>query len=167
MPTVGEQLRAAREARNLTVQNVAEATNMRTDHVQALEDGDYTPFPAPVYIRGSVRTYARLLKLDVPAIMATLSAEMGQQVGGELTSSGPRKGFVDLLAYQAARFGWKRGLILLVLLVLAWLIWAVPGWLAKSRSNSPATDLPPASYQPPRGKDGGYLPLTVTNQPAR
>ena len=167
MPTVGEQLRAAREARNLTVQNVAEATNMRADHIQALEEGNYGPFPAPVYIRGSVRTYARLLKLDVAAIMTALSAEMGQQTGGELMSSGPRKGVVDVLAYQAARFGWKRGLILLALVVLAWLIWAVPGWLARSRSDDPAADLPPAAYQPPRGTNSGYLPLPTTNRTVR
>ncbi len=167
MPTVGEQLKAAREARSLTVQNVAEATNMRADHIQALEEGDYGPFPAPVYIRGSVRTYARLLKLDVSSIMTALSAEMGQQSGGEVTSSGPRKGLVDVLAYQAARFGWKRGLILLALVILAWLIWSVPGWLARSRSNDPSAELPPATYQPPRGNDGGYLPLPATNPPAR
>ena len=79
MPTVGEQLRTARERLNLRVQEVAESTNMRTDHIIALEEGNYAPFPAPVYIRGSIRTYAKLLKLDVMKIMGDLSAEMNQE----------------------------------------------------------------------------------------
>ena len=52
MATVAEQLRTAREARNLTVEQIADTLKMRTDHVRALEEGDYDVFSAPVYIRG-------------------------------------------------------------------------------------------------------------------
>ena len=78
MSTVAEQLRAAREARNLTIQQVAESTKMRTDHVRALEEGNFNVFSAPIYIRGSVKNYAMLIKLDVPQIMAALNAELGR-----------------------------------------------------------------------------------------
>jgi len=70
MSTVAEQLRQAREAQNLNVQQVAQVTKIRTDHLVALEEGNYNVFSAPVYIRGFVRTYAALLKLDVPQVMA-------------------------------------------------------------------------------------------------
>ena len=63
MPTVAEQLRAAREAKNLSVNEVAEITKIRTDHIRALEEGNFDIFVAPVYIRGFARTYATLLKL--------------------------------------------------------------------------------------------------------
>ncbi len=36
MSTVAEQLRAGREARMLTVEQVAELTKIRTDHIRAL-----------------------------------------------------------------------------------------------------------------------------------
>jgi cytoskeletal protein RodZ len=61
MPTVAEQLRAAREAKKLTVQQVADATKIRTDHIRALEEGNFSAFSAPIYIRGSVKNYATLL----------------------------------------------------------------------------------------------------------
>ena len=51
---------------------------MRTDHIRALEEGDFNVFSAPIYIRGSVKNYATLLKLDVPQIMAVLDAELGR-----------------------------------------------------------------------------------------
>ena len=73
MSTVAEQLRAAREAKKLTVQQVADATKMRTDHVRALEEGKFNVFSAPVYIRGSVKIYAKLLKLDEAPLLAALA----------------------------------------------------------------------------------------------
>src|SRR5580698_1283259 len=78
MSTVAEQLRAAREAKKLTVEQVAESTKIRTDHLRALEQGNFSVFSAPIYIRGSVKNYATLLKLDIPQIMAALDAELGQ-----------------------------------------------------------------------------------------
>ena len=72
MPTVAEQLRTSREAQGLTVYQVAEVTKIRTDHVRALEEGKFEAFAAPVYVRGFVRTYATLLKLDVPGMMSQL-----------------------------------------------------------------------------------------------
>src|SRR5262252_8520262 len=78
MSTVAEQLRQAREAKKLTVHQVAEVTKIRTDHIRALEEGNFDVFSAPVYIRGFVRTYATLLKLDVPQTMSALDAELGR-----------------------------------------------------------------------------------------
>jgi len=78
MPTVAEQLHGAREAKNLTVYQIAETTKIKTDHIRALEEGNYNVFSAPVYIRGFVRTYASLLKLDVAQVMATLDQELAR-----------------------------------------------------------------------------------------
>src|SRR5438874_5470155 len=78
MSTVAEQLRTSREAQGLTVYQVAEITKIRTDHVRALEVGRYEAFAAPVYVRGFVRTYATLLKLDVSGMMSLLEGELSQ-----------------------------------------------------------------------------------------
>src|SRR5438445_9620176 len=78
MSTVAEQLHQAREAKHLTVEQVAEITKIRTDHIRALEEGNFDIFSAPVYIRGFVRTYATLVKLDVPQTMALLDGELGK-----------------------------------------------------------------------------------------
>ena len=76
MPTVAEQLRAAREARNLSINEVAEITKMRGDHIRALEEGNFDVFVAPVYIRGFTRTYGTLLKLDVPQLIKALEPRL-------------------------------------------------------------------------------------------
>ena len=166
MPKVGDQLRAAREARKLRVQEVATATNMRTDHIIALEEGNYAPFPAPVYIRGSVRTYAKLLQLDVMKIMEDLAREMDQQAGSTDTPGGRagRRGILDMISLQLARFGWKRGLVLLAILVIITVFYLIRSRESVSTTTDPLKDLPPPIYQPPRTSDGGYLPLPSTNR---
>ncbi|MDE3099686.1 MAG: helix-turn-helix domain-containing protein [Verrucomicrobiota bacterium] len=76
MPTVAEQLRAAREAKKLSIQRAAELTKIRTDHLRALEEGNFNLFSAPIYIRGSVKNYATTLKMEVTRVMAALEAEL-------------------------------------------------------------------------------------------
>ena len=166
MPTVGEQLRAARVAKKLRVQEVAEATKMRSDHIIALEEGNYAPFPAPVYVRGSVRTYAKLLELDVMAIMNALAAELSQdrpedevQVDG-----GRRRGILDSLAFHLARFGWKRTVVVLVVLAALGLLLLINALRTGTPTEDPLADLPPPTYHPAGGTEGGYLPLPGTNQ---
>src|SRR5437763_10180016 len=78
MSTAAEQLRQAREAQKLTVQDLGEITKMRSDHIRALEEGNFEVFSAPVYIRGFVRTCSTLLKLDVPQVMAALDEELSE-----------------------------------------------------------------------------------------
>ena len=159
MPTVAEQLRSAREARKLTVYQVAETTKIRTDHIRALEEGNYEVFSAPVYIRGSVKNCATLLKLDVPAVMAALNVELGQT---EKFKEPPpfteeSKTVVDRLMFLLARLNWKIGLaggaalgIILIVVLVGF------AWRHHKHSNSLA-GLPPAVYQP--ASSGETLPL--------
>lgn len=64
MPALGEELRAAREARSLSLSDVSERIHIRTMYLQSLEDEDWGAIAAPVYVRGFLRTYARFLGLD-------------------------------------------------------------------------------------------------------
>ncbi len=62
--TLGETLRKAREARNMTAQDVAAKLRLNTGIVNALEEGAGERLPAPTYVRGYIRAYARLVGLD-------------------------------------------------------------------------------------------------------
>ena len=159
MSTVAEQLRAAREAKKLTVQQVADATKIRTDHIRALENGNFNVFSAPIYIRGSVKNYAATLKLDVPQILAALDAELK---GTEKFSEPPplveqRKNLLDHLALLASRLNWRFGFIgLAALAVVVVVAVGVFAWWHRHK-NGPAPALPPAIYQP--ANSGDTLPL--------
>ena len=61
MPALGDRFRAAREARGLTLSDVAEQIRIRSVYLAAIEEENWSAIGAPVYIRGFLRTYARFL----------------------------------------------------------------------------------------------------------
>jgi cytoskeleton protein RodZ len=158
MSTVAEQLRQAREAQNLTEQHIVEITKIRTDHLRALEAGNYDVFSAPVYIRGFVRGYAKLLHLDVPQIMAALDAELAQTTKfSEPPPLAERpQGFVDLLTLQLSKVDWHKGLVGLGALIA--LVAVISVWIAW-RHHNPLKGLKPAVYHSTPGASGDTLPL--------
>jgi len=64
----GRLLADARAARNLTVAEVAQQLKLSATQVEALEADAYDRLPGPVFVRGFVRNYARLLDLDAEAL---------------------------------------------------------------------------------------------------
>jgi cytoskeletal protein RodZ len=161
MSTVAEQLHQAREAKHLTVEQVAEITKIRGDHLRALEEGNFNVFSAPVYIRGFVRTYSTLLKLDVTRVMATLDGELGQtqKFAEPPPLSDHPRGMVDFLMLQLSKIDWQRSVFLLggAVLVLAMILGYV-SW-RHYHTRDPLKNLKPGIYQAPPHSSGDTLPL--------
>lgn len=61
MSELGEFLRSARQKRNLSLDDVAQATRIKVPYLEALENGDYSLLPGPAYVTGFLRNYARFL----------------------------------------------------------------------------------------------------------
>ena len=159
MPTVAEQLRAAREANRLSVQQVADMTKIRTDHIRALEEGNFDRFPAPIYIRGSVKNYAAMLKLDLPQVMTALDAELKET--DKFSEPPPlveeSKSLLDHVMFLLSKVNMNTALaiggVLIIVLALIAAGWA---WQHHEKSKT-APNLPPAVYQP--ATSGDTLPL--------
>jgi cytoskeleton protein RodZ len=159
MPTVAEQLRAARAAQKLTLNHVAEKTKIRADHLLALEEGNFGMFSAPIYIRGSVKNYAALLKLDVPQIMAALDAELK---GTEKFSEPPpfteeTNKPLDRVIYLLAKLNIKIVFAVVAVLGIVVIIVVVNAVLKRSKKSDPLANLPPAVYS--STNSGDTLPL--------
>lgn len=74
-PLPGSLLRSAREARSLTVFEVAQSLKFSPRQIEALEADDYAALPpGTTFLRGFVRGYAKLLKLDPEPLLAMLDA---------------------------------------------------------------------------------------------
>lgn len=160
MPTVAEQLRAAREAKNLSINEVAEITKMRGDHIRALEEGNFDVFVAPVYIRGFARTYATLLKLDVPQVIKALEAELGQT---EKFAEPPPlmdsdKSVVNFMTLQLSKLNLHKGKLMIAGAILLMILIGIS--IARSRRQAdPSANLPPARVSTPARDAGNTLPL--------
>lgn len=66
---LGERLRSARKARALSLEQVAESLHLDENVVLALEDERYESFGAPVFVRGHLRAYARLVGLSTESVL--------------------------------------------------------------------------------------------------
>ncbi|HSN92764.1 MAG TPA: helix-turn-helix domain-containing protein [Anaeromyxobacteraceae bacterium] len=60
----GDVLRRVREARGLSIQQVADRTRVVRHHIENIEADRFGLLPAPVYLRGILQTIARELRLD-------------------------------------------------------------------------------------------------------
>jgi len=72
--TLGSLLGEARQLRGVTVEQAAAATRIRLHHLVALEEDRLAKLPAPVYVRGYLRTYATYLEIDPEALLAAYQA---------------------------------------------------------------------------------------------
>ena len=68
----GALLRAGRESAGLSIAAVAQQLKLAPRQVVALEESDFAKLPGRTFIRGFVRNYARLLRLDAEAVLAAL-----------------------------------------------------------------------------------------------
>ncbi len=75
--TVGARLREAREAKGLSLHQVADILRLRASQVHALEEGDFKSLPGQTFVTGFLRSYANLLDLDAVAIVELYKNEEG------------------------------------------------------------------------------------------
>ena len=76
--TVGEKLRAAREAQGLELAEIAARTRIPQRHLDAIEKGNYAGLPSITYALGFAKAYARAVDADEVAIARELRAELNR-----------------------------------------------------------------------------------------
>ncbi len=80
MPELGKTLSQARIARGLTLEDCERDTRISRRYLDALEREEWKIFPAPVYSRAFLRTYAQYLGLDPAALMRLFQSQAEEPV---------------------------------------------------------------------------------------
>ena len=70
---VGVELARAREERGLALTDVAQQLKFAARQLEALEQERYEQLPGGTFVRGMVRAYARLLKIDAEPLLGRLA----------------------------------------------------------------------------------------------
>lgn len=79
VPTVGDRLKAAREEKGLSLEDIAAQTRIPQRHLESIEVADWEKLPAPTYTVGFAKSYASAVGLDRSEIGDQLREEMGGQ----------------------------------------------------------------------------------------
>lgn len=84
--SVGEILAQAREATGLSVEDIARQLRFGVRQIQALEAGRLDQLPGGTFVRGIVRSYARLLKLDPAPLIERLEGKFAAPDANQLAT---------------------------------------------------------------------------------
>jgi len=120
MPGAG--LRTARQRAGFEIADVARQLNLLEWQVNALEQDRYEKFPADLFVKGYLRSYARLLKLDVDQVLNAYCLQRPRPVAQATVKSEPRRplslenatrqrrywGLVATALVIAALWGWQQ-----------------------------------------------------------
>lgn len=62
--SLGDQLRQAREANNISLRSISDQTRIAMRHLEAIETGDYKQLPGGIFNRSFVKAYAKQVGFD-------------------------------------------------------------------------------------------------------
>lgn len=176
MESVGEQLRNARIARNLTIEDIAAVTKIRPGYLVFLEDGEHERLPGQFFVVSFVIQYATALGLDVDATVDALRRELPETQEIPLTienvaPSGTIRYFLgranSRFAYSIRRNARPAGKLALAVLLIGgsffWLFrWYDDSQTAVDTESSIAGEFP---SEPPQSQPSPTQSVAATPDP--
>ena len=144
---VGSVLRAARLKRGVTVESVADRTRIPKRYVTALEEDRFDEFPAPVYLRGFLKSYCDFLEIAFEPLWASVAPPAPAPVAADAkaaASSAPS----ESRPVASVSGAWVFAGVFLV-------VGAV--WLLRPHASSPAAAPRPAVAPAPAAAEPGAV----------
>jgi cytoskeletal protein RodZ len=83
--TIGEILKRAREAKELSIEDVNRHTKISTQVINSLEQDDLEAFSSDTYLKGFLRSYATFLGLDPDQMWGMVNRKRGTVAAGKGT----------------------------------------------------------------------------------
>jgi len=117
--TLGGRLAVAREAKQLTQQDVSNTLRLSLKQVADLENSDFAALPDPMVTRGFIRNYARLLDLDAEPLLAIYRA----QVPDRLPDAILVQSSMHFEMPNKNNFAWSKYVLISVALLAVVLLW--------------------------------------------
>jgi cytoskeleton protein RodZ len=138
---------------SLSVGDIATRLRIHPRQVEAIEREDLAALPAPAYVRGFVRNYAKELRMDPAPLIESLNRMIAPAQGDAGLSAAP-------LLQVEERSRLSRAVVITVA-VGALLLFAVVGWLTTRNRVAHAPAAPEASAA------GSAVPAGASAEPAR
>jgi len=163
VPTVGERLRAAREEKGLTLEDVAAQTRIPQRHLASIETAEWDNLPAPTYTLGFAKSYASIVGLD----RADIGNQLREEMGGQRFAATSSDAFEPADPARTMPKGLVLGAILAVIVLIALMSWLNSRSLDQADepvANAPEVAAPaqPAPQQAPAAAVSPQGPVVLT-----
>lgn len=119
--SLGRTLREARERLGMSVDEVANQVKFAPRQVQALEADDFAHLPEIAFVRGFVRSYAKVLGLDVQPLLILLPGT--QVVAEKIEPASVEAPFSEALTLRQHNMLWLGAALLVALFAAGFAIW--------------------------------------------
>lgn len=120
--TPGQLLRAAREERGLTPQQVADSLRLRVAIIEMIEADEYEKLSAPAFVRGYLRSFAKAVEADLTAVLSAYE-QMGYGASTKPNLNMQSFSKRQVLERDDNRLKWISYLIIIVVLAMAVIWW--------------------------------------------
>ncbi|MCK9200598.1 MAG: DUF4115 domain-containing protein [Gallionella sp.] len=117
----GAALREARERIGLSVADAAGQIKLAPRQIEALEADDYQHLPEMAFVRGFVRSYAKVLQLDAQPLLAALPQTRPDSV--RVSPTAVNVPFPDARSPQLQNLIWLGAALFLSVIVVAFAVW--------------------------------------------
>lgn len=117
MESPGARLREIRESHDLTLGQVALSLHVNESLLKSLEKDDYTALGAPIFIKGHLRNYAKLLEIDAAQVIR-MYEKYHQPVDPALSNRVPDGPRVEKGGSGGVWLRWLGAVLLFILLVV-------------------------------------------------
>ena len=148
LATPGAQLAAQREAMGWTVEQIADQLKLAPRQVKALEAGDYAALPNMAVVRGFVRAYAKVVKIDATPLVAMIevvspTSHEAAPPRKDIAATFSESRFPSMTGRSSAPAGWLIGVAVVVVVAAAgayaWQTGLIPATLfQRSAKEAPA-----------------------------
>lgn len=133
---VGSELRAARLARGMNIEDVARQLRLSVRQVTALEEDDYDNLASGTFLRGFVRNYAKLLQMDAAPLLQRLEQALPPTPAPTISYQ------IEGIPFPSNQGGGKRNLIIAgVVVVVLLLIFEIYDGSEGNKGKQPAVKM--------------------------
>lgn len=155
----GTLLREARERLGLSVSDAAAQTKLAVRQIEALEADDYRQLPEMAFVRGFVRSYARILHLDEQPLLAALPEA---RISAQVSPNSVEVPFPDARSPQTQNLIWLGAALLLSVVVVAFAVWhyTSPGAAKSAETVAAQTETVPVETVIPLPAEMQVIPAS-------
>ncbi|MEA3004269.1 MAG: cytoskeleton protein RodZ [Sphingomonadales bacterium] len=160
---IGERLRVAREAKGISLDDVARQTRIPIRHLEHIEREEWDALPAITYSVGFVRSYANAVGLDGPA----LGAELREQLGGARSAGAASTAYYEPAdpARVPPRWMAVAAALLALLIVAGYIVWRHHAVGDADAVGPTSAEIPPAAPAPAPRPNAPAPPPAAANGP--
>lgn len=135
-PGPGDRLRTTRERRGLSVRDAAQRLRLDVSVIDALEADDFARLPAPIFVKGYLNAYGKLLGLPSDELIAEYTAATDAAPPPLVVRRGTGEDIDSAASRRILRIGW------LVVALVA--VVGAAGWWYQQQREPEAAPVEPA-----------------------